>query len=115
MKRGTVILTPFPFTDLSGNKVRPAIIVSADDRQGNDVIIIFVSSVFREHAFISTDIPIKTDDYYFASTGLKTNSLIKVDKVATVDKKIILGEIGVLERQTMELIDQKLKIVFGVH
>ncbi len=25
MKRGTIILTPFPFTDLSENKVRPAL------------------------------------------------------------------------------------------
>jgi hypothetical protein len=24
MKRGTIILTPFPFTDLSSSKVRPA-------------------------------------------------------------------------------------------
>ena len=61
MKRGTVILTPFPFTDLTGNKVRPAIIISVDDRQGNDVIIIFVSSVFREHTFLPTDIPISLE------------------------------------------------------
>ncbi|MBI2115777.1 MAG: type II toxin-antitoxin system PemK/MazF family toxin [candidate division NC10 bacterium] len=45
MRRGTVVLTPFPFTDLSGAKVRPAVVVSRSDRPGDDVILAFVSSV----------------------------------------------------------------------
>ena len=32
MKRGTIILTPFPFTDLSNSKVRPALVISTDKR-----------------------------------------------------------------------------------
>ena len=49
MKRGTIILTPFPFTDLTKNKVRPALVVSSNKRNDNDVIIAFISSVFRSH------------------------------------------------------------------
>jgi mRNA interferase MazF len=45
VSRGTVVLTPFPFTDLSGAKVRPAVIISRSDRAGDDVILAFVSSV----------------------------------------------------------------------
>ena len=44
MKRGTVVLTPFPFTDLSGQKVRPALVVSRSDRPDPDVLLAFITS-----------------------------------------------------------------------
>jgi mRNA interferase MazF len=43
MRRGTVVLTPFPFTDLSGQKVRPALVVSRSDRPGTDVLLAFIT------------------------------------------------------------------------
>ena len=44
LRRGDFVLVPFPFTDLSHQKVRPAVIVSADP-QALDVILAFVTSV----------------------------------------------------------------------
>ena len=38
-----MILVPFPFTDLSGNKVRPALIISKE-KIGVDVIVVFITS-----------------------------------------------------------------------
>ncbi len=60
-----------------------------------------------------TDIPIRKNDIDFNSAGLKTDSVIKVDKVATIDKKIIIGEIGFVSDRMIEMIENKLKIVFG--
>lgn len=50
VKRGSVVLIRYPFTDLSGAKVRPAIIITPEEflKRMDDVICLFVSSVVPE-------------------------------------------------------------------
>lgn len=69
MKRGTIILTPFPFTDLQENRVRPAIIISNDKREGDDVIVAFISSVFYPARVQETDFVLRKEDDGFIETG----------------------------------------------
>ncbi len=114
MKRGTIILTPFPFTDLSKNKVRPALIFSSNNRKDNDVIIAFISSVVEPDNLTQTDILLDSKDIIFKETGLKTTSVIRTEKLATIDKKIILGELGSIDTQFMNRIDENLKIVLDL-
>ena len=92
MKRGMIVLTPFPFTDLQGKKVRPAIIISSDKRKGDDVIIAYISSVFDSNRLQETDFVLRKEEEGFVETGLKVTSVFKMDKLATIDKGIILGE-----------------------
>lgn len=44
MTKGTIVLTPFPFTDLSAIKRRPAVIVQRSEKTGDDVVVAFISS-----------------------------------------------------------------------
>ena len=108
MDKGKIILVPFPFTDLSGQKVRPAIVLYAQNK-GEDFIVCFISSKQAEKVGIF-DIKIKPS----LQNGLKINSLIKVSKMATLEKKIALGEIGTLEKETLNKIDGKLKEIFKI-
>ena len=111
-KKGKIVLIPFPFTDLSNSKIRPAVIVS-NFLRGDDVVVSFISSL-KTKRLQKTDLVIKNNDKNFPQTGLKTNSVVKVGKIATLDKKTILGEIGKLDLDTQKKIDSKIKILFGL-
>jgi mRNA interferase MazF len=44
MKQGTIVLTPFPFTDLSTSKRRPALVISKNNQQKTDIVVAYISS-----------------------------------------------------------------------
>ena len=114
MKRGTIILTPFPFTDLTQNKVRPALVVSSDVRKDSDIIIAFISSVIDTNLSTDSTVILQEDDPDFNGTGLKVSSVIRADKLATIDKDIVIGELGFANTNLMRRVNEKLKTVLDL-
>lgn len=104
-KQGAIILIPFPFTDLTGSKIRPAVIVG-NKTYGEDIIVVFISSNTKTKT--THDILIKPSE----QNGLKTSSLIKCTKIATLDKKMIIGEIGTLTITDFSKVRVLLKSIF---
>ena len=84
---GVIVLTDFPFTDLSSSKRRPALVVSADNGDREDVIVVYITSVLRT---LPNAILLEPT----TANGLKTKSLVRFDKIATLDKSIIAGRLG---------------------
>lgn len=113
MKRGTLVLTPFPFTDLSGQKVRPAVVVSRSDRQGRDVLLAFITGQ-RPSVLSDTDLLIEDSHPDFRQTGLKKSSVIKLDKLVTVETSILLGELGELSVALLQAMDEKLRYALAL-
>lgn len=113
MKRGTVVLTPFPFTDLSGRKVRPALVVSRSDRPGSDVLLAFITS---KHSLTpaKSDLPVDNAHPDFAQTGLKVSSVVKLDKLVTVEQSIILGELGEFSAALLNEVNEKLRYALAL-
>ncbi len=109
-KLGDIVLTPFPFTDLSTNKVRPALVLGTQDK-GDDVTVCFISSILqgRVHKF---EVVINEEDKDFLKTGLKLKSIIKTTKIATLDKAVILGKIGKLDSKNIHKVKTILKAYF---
>lgn len=108
MKRGTIVLTPFPFTDLSGQKVRPAVVVSRSDRQGRDVLLAFITGQ-QQPPLSKTDLLIEDSHSDFGRTGLKKSSIVKLDKLVTIETSILLGELGELSATLLQEMDTKLR------
>jgi mRNA interferase MazF len=87
VKKGDIILVPFPFTDLKGSKNRPAVVLWTNEM---DVIVSFITSELKWQE--ENDITIAPDE----NNGLKTLSLIRVNKIATIDVGLVLGILGYL-------------------
>jgi len=100
MKKGSVILIPFPFTDLKGSKIRPAVVLINNEL---DVTICFVTSELRWKN--EYDIPI----YPSENNGLKTPSLIRIGKIATIDSALVLGKLGELSNVEIAELNKGLK------
>jgi mRNA interferase MazF len=98
---------PFPFTDLSSTKRRPALIVSPDIyNAGKDVVIAYVTSQLNSKPLFG--------DYKLQKwneAGLPKPSLVRM-KFATLDKSIIVKRLGTLETVDSEEIEKILLSFF---
>lgn len=110
--RGAVVLVPFPFTDLSVAKVRPAIVISAGNDVHNDVIAVFISSVFPRRS-AQGDLAV-TEQSNLSAMGLKVPSIIKCRKIATLDRAIIIGELGQTPVQLFRKITKSLRVILAL-
>ena len=102
MAKGDIILITFPFTDLSGSKLRPAVIL-ADTNE--DVTVTFITTQLKWRE--PTDVLLTPT----SSNGLKLQSLIRTSKIATLDKTLIKGRIGKLTIEELKSLNEKLKLV----
>ncbi len=85
--KGKVVLIYFPFTDLIRRKLRPALVLYEEKE---DVVVAFISSRVEKYN-PETDVLITKDHPEFKLTGLKTDSIIKLTKIATLHKGLIAG------------------------
>ena len=86
---GSIVLTRFPFTDLSGAKRRPALVVSRDNERRSDLIVCFIISTPRAG-------PDMASLAAAPGTGLKVPSLVRYDKLATLDRAVSPAKWGTL-------------------
>ena len=103
--KGKIVLVPFPFTDLTDAKVRPALVLN---ESRNDVTVAFISSKVPSSP-PAMDVVIQMSHPEFHLTGLKVDSVIKLDKVATLSKRIIRGELGELGSKLKGDVNLKLR------
>ncbi len=89
MKKGDIVLIPFPFTDLLGNKNRPAVVLIDS---GDDVTVCFMTTQPQWQS--QYDLSIEPSD----TNGLKKTTILRLNKFATLDKNLILGRMGSLEK-----------------
>lgn len=112
LARGDVVLTRFPFTDLTGASQRPAIVVS-QGQIGQDVVLAAISSVVRG-ASVPTDYTVDLTHPEFPLTGLRVTSVIRMHKLAAVERSVIVRRLGRLGPQLQTEADRLLRVVLGL-
>lgn len=104
MKKGEVVVLPFPFSDLSAAKKRPALIVAT--LAGNDVICCQITSEARFDAYA---LVLKNSDFH--DGNLPQTSMIRPNRLFTAEKSIILYKVGALrEKKVKEVEDVLIKM-----
>jgi mRNA interferase MazF len=102
---GEVVLVPFPFSDLSQSKVRPAVCLAAAG--GIDwVLCQLTSKAYGDSRAVSLD---KTA---FASGGLKITSFARPGKLFTASQSLIVGSAGKLSDAVFQrVLDAVMKLL----
>jgi mRNA interferase MazF len=105
MAKGDIVLITFPFTDLSGTKLRPAVVL-IDTTLDLTVCFITTQIAGQEKA----DILLQPTH----ENGLRKKSLIRVSKIATLDKSILKGRLGRLSEIEIKHLNEQLKSLFNI-
>ncbi len=113
LRQGDVVLVPFPFADLTGRKLRPAVIVSANP-QGLELIVAFVTSVMTNRSPHGAEVELLQSDPEFRVTGLKVDSLIRLDKLVTLSSSVISRCLGTTGPATQTRISAMLRRAFDL-
>jgi mRNA interferase MazF len=109
--RYTVVLVPFPFDDLTGSKVRPAVCLTDAVGVHRHVVLAFISSVVPT-ALEPTDLVLDPSDVDFAAAGLKVRSALRLHRMVTVSAAIIHRQLGVLTPNLAKQVQQRLRTLF---
>ncbi len=103
--KGDVVVLPFPFSDLSATKRRPALIIA--DLIGDDFILCQITSIERKDGY-----SILLENKDFKQGKLDKPSSIKPNKLFSADCSIISYKIGSLkENKIKEIEDSIIEII----
>ncbi|MGE0100943.1 MAG: type II toxin-antitoxin system PemK/MazF family toxin [Blastocatellales bacterium] len=94
---GSIVLVPFPFSDLTNSKLRPAVVI-ADAGKGDWVMCQITSNPYSDLSAIR----VTDDDFYTGS--LKLVSFVRPGKLFTANESLIAVHIGELKQDTFERI-----------
>ncbi len=111
MTKGKVVLIPFPFDDLSAEKVRPAVCLTNPIGPHRHVILAFITSKTNQE-FLETDFILDINDENFNATGLRVSSTLRLHRLMTVTASLICRELGELSPEMKKQVNEKLRKLF---
>jgi mRNA-degrading endonuclease toxin of MazEF toxin-antitoxin module len=112
MNRGEVVEVDWPFSDRTGSKGRPAIVVQADFLNGliDDTVLVQITGT--RHGLPGTEVEI--DPSVETTSGLTKVCYACCTNVLTLDQSLILRTVGVLSDAVLQQVEACLKIVLGI-
>ena len=108
-----IYLANFPFGDTAGMKLRPVLTLTGTLGPIPEVLVAYVSSVIPG-SFLASDVVIDPTTADHASTKLKTKSVLRLHKLATIHERAIVRRLGRLSPKTASEVDQRLRALLAV-
>jgi len=103
--KGDIVIVPFPFSDLSQSKRRPALVIST--LRGDDLILCQITSQNLTDAYA---VAINNNDFETGSLNKPSN--IRPNRIFTADQSIILSIAGHLKSiKTNQAIAKVIEII----
>jgi len=105
---GDVVLVPFPLTDKSASKQRPAVVVSSEayHREHGDVILMAITSQLRPAS--TTEAEVRR----WQEAGLLKPSMIKA-AITTLERGLVIKKLGALAKEDREALRALLDRILG--
>lgn len=103
--KGDIVVVPFPFSDLTNSKRRPALVIT--ELTGDDVILCQITS-----RNINDKYSLELNNSDFETGNLNQNSNIRPNRIFTADSHIIIYKVGNLKAsKTEEIINKIIEII----
>ena len=99
--KGDVVITPFPFSDLTSSVKRPALVVAS--LKGDEIILCQITTKDRPDPYKTG---LRTDD--FESGDLRINSFIMSSRLFTLKNSIISYKAGKLNNKKIKEVEEKI-------
>ena len=113
MTRGRCVLVHFPFDDLAGTKLRPAVCLTDPVGPYRHVILAFVTSRVPSD-LLETDLVLDARDPDFPMTGLRVSSILRLHRMLTATTGLIRRELGELSSAYRGDVRRRLHLLFGL-
>jgi mRNA interferase MazF len=116
VRRGDIVIVDFPYSDRTGSKVRPALVVQSDvwNQRIDDTILALITSSSQRRVGVPTQYFIDVSTVEGQRTKLRLNSIVQCENLITHDQRLILRVIGGFSDAAMEKIDTCLKAALGI-
>jgi mRNA interferase MazF len=110
------VLLDFPFSDASGSKVRPAVVVQSNslNRRVSSTIVVLITKTTHRARRESSQFLIEADSPEGKAAGLHFDSAVLCTHLYTVHEQFVTYRIGRLSRPLLQTLDACLKAALGI-
>src|SRR5438132_9148145 len=110
MVPGEIYLANFPFSGAPGTKLRPVLLLTGRIGTVPEVVSAYISSVLPA-ALLASDIVLDPKQPEHAGTNLKTPSVLRLHKLATIHERSAVRYLGRISATTSAEVEAKLRIL----
>jgi mRNA interferase MazF len=108
MRPGEIYLAQFPFGDVPGMKLRPVLLLTEPVGPIPEILVAYISSVTPAQP-LPSDLVLDPSKPEYQSTHLKTTSVLRLHKLATIHCSSLARLLGSLDSSGMNVVTTKLK------